>query len=406
MSIETAVLLVFGFVYLGMILGRIPGLALDRTGVALFGALVLMALGVVQTSQLHEAIDISTMALLFGLMVVSSQFRLSGFYSRMVRYVGSLHVSPRGLMALIIALSGILSAVLANDIVCLAAAPIVAEVAVNRKLDPVPFLLALACAANVGSAATLIGNPQNILVGQVLHLSFSGYLWDAGIPALVGLALTWLIICRLCEGKWAKETSLPAIETPGYSSWQTGKGMFVLVGLLILFLVSPWPRELLALSAAAVLLCSRHMRSREMLGLVDWQLLVLFLALFIVNYAVNSLGIFKQVEAALMVQGIDLRAPLWLFIFSTLLSNLVSNVPAVMLLLPSATHPLAGPVLALSSTLAGNLLIVGSIANIIVIDQAARMGIKINWKQHARIGVPVTLATLAFSALWLWLRAM
>jgi len=143
-----------------------------------------------------------------------------------------------------------------------------------------------------------------------------------------------------------------------------------------------------------------------MLGLVDWQLLVLFLSLFIVNYTVNSLGIFKQVETALMGQGIDLQAPLWLFIFSTLLSNLVSNVPAVMLLLPSATHPLAGPVLALSSTLAGNLLIVGSIANIIVIDQASLLGVKISWRDHARIGVPVTVLTIVVAALWLWLRTL
>ncbi len=146
------------------------------------------------------------------------------------------------------------------------------------------------------------------------------------------------------------------------------------------------------------------MASRDLIGLVDWHLLVLFVGLFVVNHAVAEAGLATQADGALRAAGVDLGDPRWLFAATAVLSNLVSNVPAVMLLLPHASHPLAGPILALSSTLAGNLLIVGSIANIIVVDQAAALGVRIGWREHARVGVPVTLATLAVAAAWLALR--
>ena len=138
-----------------------------------------------------------------------------------------------------------------------------------------------------------------------------------------------------------------------------------------------------------------------MLGLVDWQLLVLFVGLFIVNHALQETGLPARAITALAGLGMDLHDPAPLFGAGAILSNLVSNVPAVMLLLPAATESMSGPVLALSSTLAGNLLIVSSIANIIVVQAAARQGLLIDWRAHARVGLPVTLTTLAIAALWL-----
>ena len=160
----------------------------------------------------------------------------------------------------------------------------------------------------------------------------------------------------------------------------------------------------MALTAAGVLLLSRRMASREMVGLVDWHLLVLFVGLFVVNEAVERADLLHDVYAWLRTTGIDLQQPQWLFAVTPVLSNLVSNVPAVMLLLPASGGPQAGAVLALASTLAGNLLIVGSIANIIVVEQARTQGVTIDWRMHAKSGVPVTLATLAIAAAWLWLR--
>ena len=181
--------------------------------------------------------------------------------------------------------------------------------------------------------------------------------------------------------------------------------MAVLALLLVGFLFVPVPREVLALAAAAILLTSRRMASRDILGMVDWHLLVLFVGLFVVNHAFAASGALARLVGELGQLGVNTAHLDVLFPATVVLSNLVSNVPAVMLLLPQATHPLAGPVLALASTLAGNLLIVGSIANMIVVEQASGLGVRISWRDHARVGVPVTAVTLVIAALWLWLRA-
>jgi Na+/H+ antiporter NhaD/arsenite permease-like protein len=402
---DTTVLLVFVFVYAGMILGGIPGWALDRTGVALLGAIFLLVSERVSPQAGWDAIDVPTVALLFGLMVVSAQFRLCGLYGAITRRLAAADLSPSTLLLLLIGIVALLSALLANDIVCLAVAPLLVEGCLRRGLKPTPFLLALACASNIGSAATLIGNPQNMLIGQRLQLSFAGYLLDGAVPAVLGCFATWWIVRRQVRGDWHEPRRRIHVPSPVLNRWQTSKGVLVLLCLVAAFLFSPWPRDVLAMGAAGWLLLSRRMHSHKMLGQVDWQLLVLFGGLFIVNHALAESGMTARALAALHEAGIPLSQPAWLFAGSAVLSNIVSNVPAVMLLLPAATHPQAGAVLALASTLAGNFFIVGSIANIIVVEQAARLGVPITWRQHARVGVPVTLVSLVLAAGWLMLRA-
>jgi Na+/H+ antiporter NhaD/arsenite permease-like protein len=282
---------------------------------------------------------------------------------------------------------------------------VLVELCARRGLAPVPFLLALACAANVGSAATLIGNPQNMLIGQRLGLPFAGYLVDGGVPALLGLVVVWGVVAWQWRGRWDEARAAVSPEAVPFSAWHTLKGTVVLAAILAAFLVSHWPQDAVALTGAGVLLTSRRMDSREVLGLVDWQLLILFMGLFVVNGAFQEAGLAASALARLEDLGLDLRAPGTLFGATAVLSNMVSNVPAVMLLLPAADHPMAGAILALASTLAGNLFIVGSIANIIVVDQAARFGVRIDWRTHARVGVPVTLGTLGLAAGWLFVRA-
>ncbi|MBK1656065.1 SLC13 family permease [Allochromatium vinosum] len=413
----TLIVLVFLLVYLGLFLGGLPFLQLDRTGVALLGAIVLLATDVVDMNQVWEAVHPPTLALLFAFMVISAQLRLSGFYDWVVWRLDRFDLPPSALLGAVILTSALLSAVFSNDIVCLAMAPVLADACRARRLDPVPFLLALACAANLGSAATLIGNPQNMLIGERLALDFGGYLRLAIMPVGLGLAATWLILLGLSRRRWhlaAPVAANPEPESeatshrqraedqaPGLDRWQTIKGLGVAGVLLLAFLFAPWPRDLLALAGAGLLLTSRRLHSHRMLGLVDWQLLVLFVGLFIVNHALQETGLPAQAITALAGLGMDLHDLAPLFGAGAILSNLVSNVPAVMLLLPAATEPMSGPVLALSSTLAGNLLIVSSIANIIVVQAAARQGLLIDWRAHARVGLPVTLTTLAIAALWL-----
>ncbi|MDR2326248.1 MAG: anion transporter [Acidovorax sp.] len=407
----TFVLLVFGLVYVGMVLGGLPFLQLDRTGVALLGAIAVVAGGALTVEEAARAVHLPTVLLLFAFMIMSAQMQLGGFYDWVTLRVAGLNVSPPLLLAVLIAAVGLLSAVFSNDVVCLAVAPVLVQACLRRGLNPLPFALALACAANIGSAATLIGNPQNMLIGQSLAMSFVGYAVDAALPVLLGLALTWALVVLGARGHWQLEQRSGVVPQEGMTQplqplqrWQTAKGLGVALAVLLAFLFSPWPHEVVALVGAGLLLLSRRLHSSRVLGLVDWQLLVLFVGLFVVNAALERTGEPARWVAAAAAHGVQLEQPSTLFAAVFVLSNLVSNVPAVMLLLPVAQHPMAGTLLALVSTFAGNLFIVGSIANIIVVDAARRQGVVIGWRQHAALGIPVTLCTLAMVAVYLWWR--
>ncbi|HZM35361.1 MAG TPA: anion transporter [Burkholderiales bacterium] len=389
--------------YVGMILGALPFLRLDRTGIALLGAIALVGLGALTAEEAARSVHLPTLLLLFSFMVLSAQMRLGGFYTWVTLRIAALPLGPRALLAATMLAVAALSAVFSNDVICLAIAPVLADACLRRGVDPVPYLIGLACAANIGSAATLIGNPQNMLIGQVLALPFAGYLVEAMVPVLLSLAAAWAILERRIEkGPLA---GLPILDRRDdayavFDRWQTAKGLAVAAALMIVFLFTSWPREVAALAGAGVLLMSSRLHSSKMLGLVDWQLLVLFIGLFVVNHAFQETGLAARALEVLAAAGAPLTEPAPLFAATFVLSNVVSNVPAVMLLLPAATEPFSGPMLALVSTLAGNLVIVGSIANIIVVDAARRRGIEIDWKCHARTGVPVTLASLAIAAAW------
>jgi len=404
-----AIAAVFIVVYLGMILGGLPFLQLDRTGVALLGAIALIGIEALSLEEAARSIHLPTLILLFSFMVVSAQMRLGGFYTWVTRRLGRLPLSPPLLLgALILVVAG-LSAVFSNDIVCLAVAPVLIDACRSRRLDPLPFLLALACAANIGSAATLIGNPQNMLIGETLQMPFGGYLLDAAVPVLASLLATWGIVVLLTRDRLRPLADAPEHGQPdqpgvAFDRWQTFKGLAVAGVVVLCFLFTAWPREVVALTGAGVLLTSRKLHSRRMLGLVDWELLVLFMGLFVVNHALQQTGLPARAMAELAAAGFALERLAPLFGATLVLSNLVSNVPAVMLLLPGVEHPLSGLTLALVSTLAGNLFIVGSVANLIVVDAAARHGVRIDWRSHARIGIPVTLATLAIAGVYLALR--
>ncbi len=405
------VLLVFSLVYLGMVLGGLPFLQLDRSGVALLGAIVLIGAEAVGVEAAAQSIDLPTILLLFAFMVISAQMRLGGFYDAVARRLAALDIAPVALLAALIAVSAVLSAVFSNDVVCLAMAPVLVDACRRRGRDALPYLLALACSANIGSAATLIGNPQNMLIGAQLKLPFGGYVLQVLPPVLLSLLATWALVAWLMRERLHAAPAqggaapLPAAPpTPGedlpLSRWQAAKGLMVALGVLLCFVLAPWPREVVALAGAGLLLLSRRLHSRDMLGLVDWQLLVLFMGLFVVNHALQATGLPQALVQRMAEAGWRLEHPATLFGATFLLSNLVSNVPAVMLLLPFSGAD-AGPLLALVSTLAGNLLLVGSIANLIVADAAERHGVPFSWREHARVGVPVTLASMAICAAWL-----
>jgi Na+/H+ antiporter NhaD/arsenite permease-like protein len=401
--IDWLIVAIFAVVYLGMFLGGLPKLKLDRSGVALLGAIAIVGVGALDTEQAARAVDLPTLLLLFSFMVVSAQMRLGGFYTAVTRRVAALPLSPNGLLGALLTVAAALSAVFSNDIVCLAMTPVVARICLQRGLPPLPYLVGLACAANIGSAATLIGNPQNMLIGSLMQLSFADYARTALPPVALSLAALWLWLAwlrqRLPPVPIAPGT--PQADDPPFDGWQTAKGLSVASALLAIFLFSDWPREVAALAAAGVLLLSRRFHSSHVMGFVDWELLILFIGLFVVNHAFATTGLAAQAVAWLAAQGVHLADSGPLFAATLGLSNLVSNVPAVMLLIPHLSGPEAGATLALVSTFAGNLLLVGSIANLIVVDLARKSGIEIDWRAHARIGMPITLATTGI--VWVWL---
>ncbi len=420
---EWGVLAVFGIVYLGMFLGGLPRLKLDRSGVALLGAIAMIALTGMPLEEAARSVDLPTLVLLFAFMVVSAQMRLGGFYAEVTRAVGQMPLARNGLLAVLIAVAAVLSAVFSNDVICLAMTPVVARICIERRINPLPFLVGLACAANIGSAATLIGNPQNMLIGSLLKLPFAGYVWAALVPVALSLVALWAWLAfgpgaRAAVRGQGADLPLPAdaavvptvptltrpadADSPPFDAWQTAKGLAVATVLMLVFLFTGWPREVAALVGAGVLLLSRRLHSAQVMGYVDWPLLLLFIGLFVVNHAFQGTGLAAQAVAWLAASGVHLHEPGALLVLGVVLSNLVSNVPAVMLLLPHLGEPgsaaalSSGMLLALASTFAGNLLLVGSIANLIVVDLAERAGIRIGWAAHARTGIPVTLMSLAF----------
>lgn len=397
------VLVVFCLTYLGMALGRVPGLAVDRTGIALLGITILIAAGAISFDDAAAAVDLPTIILLFALMILSGQFQGSGFYALCTRAVTGFADRPAALLAGLIALSGLLSAFLTNDVVVFALTPLICDAMQARRLDPRPYLIALAAAANAGSAATLIGNPQNILIGEVGQIDFW---WYASITAPIA-ALSLVIVYLAIGATWSKAVSArPAIDmVPSaieFDRFQIGKGLLALTLLVALF-TTDIPREISALGVAGLMLLSRRTSSRALLKTVDWQLLILFISLFGITAAFSGTNLTADMMDRLIAQGWHLNQLSLLAPVSLILSNTIGNVPAVILLtsLPAALDQHALVALSLLSTLAGNLLLTGSIANIIVAERAASRGIHLGFADFARSGVPLTLLSFLLALAWL-----
>ncbi len=403
MEEKALALLVFLCTYLGIAVGEIPGLQVDRTGIAILGATAMMALGVLQAEEALRYIHVPTLLLLYGLMVLSAQFKIGGFYTRVALYIAERFKSPKGFLWMLILASGVLSALLANDVVCLAFVPVVVASTRSLGLNPIPFLLALSMSSNIGSAATIIGNPQNMLIGQWGALPFDEFLLWCGPPSAFGLLLAYLLISLFYRRRWYQREWAEGLleeDWPAYNPHRVRKGAILTLVLLVLFF-TPIPREVTAISVAGVLLCSRYVTTRELLSHVDWHLLALFIGLFIVVGGVSKYQIPQDLVQWLELRGLDLKDPAILTGFTLLLSNAFSNVPAVMLLLRSLDLP---PhqlyLLAIVSTYAGNLLTIGSIANLITLEGARRMGIKVSPWQYAKLGIPLTLLTTASGLIW------
>ncbi len=389
-------LVAFAGTYLGLALGRLPIFRVDRTGVAIIGGAIVVVSEVVPWDRAVAAVDAHTLVLLFGMMIVAAYLRLSGFF-RLVTYAAVRRAhTPVGLLALVMVAAGVLSALFVNDVVCLVMAPIVLDLARQLRLPPPPYLIALATAANVGSVATLTGNPQNMLVGSFSGIGYRTFLLHEAPVAVIGLALVFLVI-------WlGYRRGLPAALPAGdlEDRFAVHHALMVktiaAVSVMLVAFLAGVPIALVAIGGAAYCLLTRGVNPEKVYREIDWGLLVLFTGLFVVIAGVEASGL--TAELLDLASVIGLHRPAALTAVTAVLSNLVSNVPAVLLfktLIPTFGEPTrAWLLLAMASTFAGNLTIMGSVANLIVMEQARGAGIRIGFVEYSRVGVPITLLTL------------
>ena len=392
---------IFVLSYLVFAIGKFPGMKIDRPGAAIIGAVLMVAFRAVRPADSLHFIDFGTIVLLFSMMLLVAYLHLDGFFDWVSEWIAA-RVSPRHFLPAIIFLSGTFSAFFVNDIICLIMVPFTLKVARRMGLPPLPYLLAVATASNIGSVATITGNPQNMLIGSYSGMRYSTFLFHLGPVAVVGLFVDWLILWLIYT---RHEIPAPVPIDP-FILESKPRGTLLKAGIVILlvlagFLAGLPPAQVAAVGAAIMLMTRRH-EPRQVYDEVDWGLLVFFVGLFLIVGGAENVGL----TARLMEIGKqwNLEQAHTLTIVAAALSNIVSNVPAVMLLksvVPRFANPEQGwLVLAMASTLAGNLTITGSVANIIVVERA-RPEVKITFGQYLRAGVPITLVTLAFG--WAWL---
>jgi Na+/H+ antiporter NhaD/arsenite permease-like protein len=381
-------------------LGRLPGLRLDRTGAAVVGAAFMVAFHVVTPHEAYRLVDMGTLVLLFGMMVLVGHLRLAGFFRWAGAAVARRARTPRQLLAGLVVLSGVLSALFVNDTVCLALTPLVLEVTAALGVRATPYLIALATASNIGSVATLTGNPQNMLVGVASGIPYARFFLALFPVAVAGLLLDFAVVAAVYRRDMAAPFAAAPRPRARLHGFLTLKALAAAVAMLAFFFAGA-NVSMVALTAGAALLLTRRVKPEKVFLEINWNLLTLFAGLFVVVGAARTAGL---ADAAFAWVARDLRSPAVLATAATVLSNLVSNVPAVMLftpLVPGLPDPQrAWLVLAMSSTLAGNLTLVGSIANLIVAE-GARKTSPLTFGEYLKVGVPVTLLTLAAGTLWL-----
>lgn len=404
------VLLVLAFV--GIASGKFPRLAMNRASIALTAAVLLVVLGGLSSADAIAAIDVETLALLLAMMIIVANLRVSGFFLIAGGRVLSIARSPRMLLAIVVLVSGILSALFLNDTICLMFTPLVAEMTRRSGADGRPYLIALATSANAGSCATSIGNPQNMLIASQSGIHFGTFVLALGLPSLIAMLLSYWFTIAMFPREFEKTKQLKhklshvlvsgEAAHAGVHTAQMYKSL-VAAGLLLILLLAGVQTSLAALIAAAFLLITRRVHPERIFAEIDFTLLVFFSGLFVLTAAVAKTNAFSDAMDWLRPY---LQKPGGLFAGSiVLISNLVSNVPAVMLLSPAA-KAMSNPqpawlMLAMASTFAGNLTLLGSVANLIVAEQGQRSGIKIGFFDYLKVGLPVTIASVAFGTLWL-----
>ena len=399
--ILAAYLIFFGS-YFVFALGKFPGMKIDRPGAAIIGAVLMFAFRIVHPQDAIASINFATIVLLFSMMLIVANLRLAGVFDSLTEWIVA-RLKPQQLLPTIVFTSGVLSAFLVNDVICLVMTPFVLRITRRLDLEPTRYLLAVATASNIGSVATITGNPQNILIGSLSRISYVDFLRHLGPIAVLGLFVDWGLLHWLFRRE-NRTSSKAQLARPTSERHTMGKKPLLVLALVLVGFFAGLPPAMIAAVGAALLLVTRTVDPHKVYREVDWGLLVLFLGLFIIVGGANRAGIVNTMLSPLAAWNLHLL-PTFVTV-TAIFSNVVSNVPAVMLLkslVPGFSNPHTGWLaLAMASTLAGNLTITGSVANIIVVEGARAEHVHIGFREYFRLGAPVTVATLALGSAWLW----
>ncbi len=401
-SFEWISLVIILLTILGVALGSYPVLRMNRTTIALVGATLLIVIGAISLENAVQAIDFDTIILLFSIMVININFMLSGFFNLITSQILKLAKTPQRLLALIIFASGVLSALFLNDTIVLVFTPIVLNITLVLKRNPIPYLMALATAANVGSAATIIGNPQNILIGTASKIPFTQFTGVLAPVSIVGMVIIWLVI-SLIYTKEFRKTNFEKLPPEKIRLLRPLLHKSILAATIMLgSFILGFSMPVAALGAASLLLITRRVKPERVFREIDWSLLVFFTGLFIVTKTLDYIGVSQILKGMMSLntgnETVDLT------IISVVLSNLISNVPAVLVLRPvveTFVNPqLAWLTMAMATTFAGNLTLLGSVANLIVAESAKKGGVKLSFAEYLKAGVPITILTTIFGMLY------
>lgn len=398
-----AALLILILTYAGVAIGRIPGLRLDRAGIALLGGAAMIAIGALSMEDAYRAINFDTITLLLGMMIVVAHLKVSGAFRALGAYAIEHAHAPFMLLVMVTLLTGILSAFLVNDAICLVMAPIVVHVTRVINRNPIPYLIATATASNCGSVATITGNPQNMVIGALSGISYPAFSAALAPVALFGLVAVIVIVRIVYRTEFARNAELsPEVYRGRMLPGQVLKAVIVCGGLAVAFFAGV-PVAKAALIGGAILLLTRAIKPARIYREIDGPLLFMFAGLFIVVAGAEKTLLTPDIIASAKGLGLD---DVWrLSGFTAVLSNVMSNVPAVLALrpfIPGLENPeRAWLVVAMSSTLAGNFTLLGSVANLIVAEQARAAGTQLSFSAFFKVGLPLTLLTLAAGTAWL-----
>lgn len=393
---------VIALTIIGVAIGGYPVFRMNRATIALVGSAILITFGAISLEHAYKAIDMNTIVLLFSMMVINVNLRLSGFFKLLANHIILLAKTPFQLLLLIIFASGILSGLFLNDTIVIMFTPLVLEIVLALKRNPIPYLIALATSANVGSVATIVGNPQNMIIGVSSNISFFRFTMAMTPIALLSLLIVVLLIRIMFSAEFKKDYITPSSDINVRLFKPLLYKSMISLTLMVIAFFAGVPVTMASLAGASILLFTRRVKPERVFVELDWALLVFFACLFIVTqvmseYIIDKAAFFVSYESS-QVALLELAG------VSLILSNLISNVPAVMVLSP-LVKLISNPekfwfILALSSTFAGNLTLLGSVANLIVAEIAKKRGIILDFNTYLKVGLPVTVLTTVFGILW------